>query len=135
MADLVLDKISLSEYNTGAEQVVESEKVETESGTLTVKEVDSKKPKAGLGTYPEKAVDSVKVKAGLGTLTGAKVAELRIVVDLTRVEPEWRKLDQVTHGLGNQEKIKAIAADNCTLNYVRGIANQSAPMQRCLTYS
>ncbi len=43
MADLVLDKVSLSEYNAEAGQVVDSEKVETESGTLTVKEVDSRR--------------------------------------------------------------------------------------------
>ncbi len=91
MSDLVLDKVSLSEYNTEAGQVVDSEKVETELGTLTVKEVDSKKAKAALGTCSQKVVDSVKVKAGLGTLTGAKAAELRIVVDLTRVEPGMAK--------------------------------------------
>ncbi len=60
-------------------------------GTLTVKEVYSKKPKAGLETCPEKVVDSVKVKTGLGTLTGDKAAELRIMVDLTRVEPGMEK--------------------------------------------
>ncbi len=32
MADLVLDKVSQSEYNAGAGQMVYSEKVETESG-------------------------------------------------------------------------------------------------------
>ncbi len=135
MPDLVLDKVSLSEYNTGAGQVVDSEKVETESGTLTVKEMDSKKVKAKLETCPEKVVDSVKVKARLGTPTGVEAAELRIVVDLTRVEPGMAKAGPVTHGLGNQEKDVAIAADDRTLNYVRGIANKSAPMQSCLSYS
>ncbi len=37
----------LSKFFTGAGQVVDSEKVETESGTLFVKEMDSKKAKAG----------------------------------------------------------------------------------------
>ncbi len=91
MADLVLDKVSLSEYNAEAGQVVDSEKVETESGTLTVKEVDLKKAIAVLGTCPKKVVDSVKVKARLGTLTRAEAAELRIVVDLTMVEPGMAK--------------------------------------------
>ncbi len=91
MADLVLDEVSLSEYNTGAGQVVDSEKVETEWGTLTVKEVNSKKTKTGLGTCSEKVVNSVKMKVGLGTLTGAEAAELRTVVDLTRVEPGMAK--------------------------------------------
>ncbi len=69
---------------------MDSAKVETELGTLTVKKVDSKKAKAGLGTCLEKVVNSVKVKAGLGTLTGAEAAELRIVVDL-KVEPGMAK--------------------------------------------
>ncbi len=86
MADLVLDKLSRSEDNTGAEQLVDSEKMETESGTLTVQEVDFEKMKAGLGTRPEKVVDSEKVKARLGTLTGVEAAELRrIVMDLARM--------------------------------------------------
>ncbi len=72
--------------------MVDSKKVETESGTFTVKEVDYKKAKAGLGTCPEKLVDSEKVKAGLGTLTGAEVAEMRqIVVDLARLGPGMAK--------------------------------------------
>ncbi len=41
----------------------------------------------------------------------------------------------MTHELGNQEKDVAIAADDRTLNYVRAIANKSAPMQNCLSYS
>ncbi len=86
MVDFVPDKISLSEYNAGAGQMVDSKKVQTELGTLTVKEVDSKKAKAGLGTCPEKVVDSVKMKARLATLTGAKAEELRIVLHLDRVE-------------------------------------------------
>ncbi len=67
--------------------------VETESGTLTVKEVDSKQAIAVLGTCPEKVVDSVKVKARLGTLTGAEAEELRIVVDKgrTRKGERWTR--------------------------------------------
>ncbi len=91
MADLVLEWLLLSEYNAGARQVVDSEKVETELGTFAVKEVDSKKAKTGLGICPEKVVDSVKVKAGLRTLTGAKATELRIVVYLARVESGMAK--------------------------------------------
>ncbi len=71
--DLVLDKLLLSEDNAKAGQVVDSEKVETESGTLTVKEMDSKKAKAGLRTCPEKVPNSEKVKARLGTLTEPKL--------------------------------------------------------------
>ncbi len=88
MVDLVLDMLLLSEDNAGAEQVMATEKVENELGTLTVKEVDSEKAKAGLEAYPKKVVDSEKVKAGLGTLTGAEAVELRrIGVDLARVGP------------------------------------------------
>ncbi len=92
VAELVLDKLSLSEDNAGAGQLVDSEKEETEPGTLAVKEVDSEKAKAGSGTCPEKVVDSEKVKAGLRTLTDAEAAEVsRIVVDLVRVEPGMAK--------------------------------------------
>ncbi len=72
--------------------MVHFEKMKAESGTLTVKEVNSKKAKPGLGTCPEKVIDSEKVKAGTGTLSGAKAAELRmIVVDLARVGPGMAK--------------------------------------------
>ncbi len=37
VAQLVLDKLPLSEDKAGAGQVVDSEKVETEPGTVTVK--------------------------------------------------------------------------------------------------
>ncbi len=47
MVDLVLDKLSQSEDNAGAGQAVDFEKLETELGSLTVKEVDSKKAKTG----------------------------------------------------------------------------------------
>ncbi len=80
VADLVLEKLSLSEDNAEAVQVVDSEKVETEPGTPTVKEVDSEKAKAGLGTCPEKVVDFEKMKARSGTLTEAAEVS-RIVVD------------------------------------------------------
>ncbi len=48
----------------GRGQVVNSENVEMELGTLAVKEVDTKKEKAVLGAHPEKIVDSEKMKAG-----------------------------------------------------------------------
>ncbi len=73
VVDLVLDKLSLLEDKTGAGQLVDSKKMETEPGTLTVKEVDSEKVKAGSETCPEKIVDSEKVKAGPGTLTDTKL--------------------------------------------------------------
>ncbi len=60
-----------------------SEKVETESVTLSIKEVDSEKTKVGLRTCPEKVVDSGE---GERTLAGAEAVGLRrIVVDLARV--------------------------------------------------
>ncbi len=43
VVDLILDKLSLLEDNTGTGKVVDSEKVETELGILTVKEMDSKR--------------------------------------------------------------------------------------------
>ncbi len=138
VADLVLDKLSLSEDNAGVGQLVDSEKVETEPGTLAVKEVDSEKAKAGSGTCPEKVVDSEQVKAGPGTLADAEAAGVsRIVVDLVRVEPGMAKVGPgAPVNKEAKKKSEAIAAtDDRTLNYVRGIANKSAPMQSCLSYS
>ncbi len=88
MADLFLDRLSSSEDNARAGWLVDSEKVETEPGTLILKEVDSEKAKPGSGTCPEKVMDSEKVKAGPRTLTDAKaVGVSRMVVNLARVGP------------------------------------------------
>ncbi len=108
MANLVLEKLSLSEDNAGAGQLVDSKKVETEPGTLAVKGMDSEKAKAGSGTYPEKVIDSEKVNAGPETLTDAKAAEVsKTVVDLARVGPEMEgSWTRGTHGQGNKQKKK-----------------------------